>query len=350
MRALTVCLLAAAAWGLLGCDAPLTAKPDPQESLPLGVQEVLEAQRITDQEIDENAQQDPTGCLWPPLPDPSCSVYAVTFLWGHLPNPRLPPFPVLDWSGELAASGSDVKVLRQIDFEAGEDYLLPVAEPSTAAWVSKTAGDFDGLGLLIRVPAASPAASSADQAPGLSFKTAPFSITLPFAKLERLLAWYPVSDTDGVALFARRVDRLAWPCGFIKGEWVPEDDGSRGSITGTWYNLFGIPVGTMAGSFSTGSDGARSFEGWLSGVWLTVVLAKFEGTWLYDDPRLCATCGQGHGRLEGRYRYLNSKEAGTLRGAFGEEAVSQNAKRLPLRGTWRAEPPVITPDPPVAVP
>ena len=351
MRAAGVYVLAAAALAFLGCDVQLATKPDQPDSVPPGVLEILDSQCVTDQEIDASAQNDPTGCLWPPLPDPSCAVYAVTFVWGHLPHPRVPPCQILDWSGELRAPGSEVKILRQIDFEVGEDYLLPVVEPSTVAWVSKTAGDFDGLGLLIRVPAAKPAADSADQAPGLSFKTAPFSVTLPFSKLERLIAWYPVSDTDGVALFARRVDRPAWPCGFIKGEWVPEEnDGSRGSITGMWYNLFGIPVGTMAGSFSTGSDGARRFDGWLSGVWLTVVLARFEGTWLYDDPKLCAACGQGRGRFEGTYRYLNSRESGTLRGEFGEEAAPPEQKRLPLWGSWRAEPPAITTDPPEAVP
>jgi hypothetical protein len=254
-------------------------------------------------------------------------MYAVTFIWGHLLNVRMPPFPVEDWSGELSVSSAEgvVKVFRQIDFEDDEDYLLPVVKPTAAAWVSKTAGDFDGLGLLIWAPAVS---TTDVQAPGLTFKTIPFSITLPFSKLERLLAYYPVSDTDGVAVLARRVDRLAWPRGFIKGEWVPEEkDANRGSLTGMWYDLFGIPVGTMAGSFWTDPDGVRRFEGWLSGVFLTVVLDEFKGTW---------SCGEGHGRFEGTYRYLNSKETGILWGEFGGGA------RMPLMGIWRADCPVNT--------
>ena len=169
----------------------------------------------------------------------------------------------------------------------------------------------------------------------------PFSMALPFSKLEHLLAYYPVSDTAGVAVLARRVDRLACPRGFIKGEWIPEAaDGSRGSLLGMWYDLFGIPVGTMAGSFGTDSDGARSLEGWLSGVWLAVVLAEFKGTW----------SGDGHGYFEGTYRYLNSKETGILWGAFDGDALSLAQPKFPLVGIWRADCPVITTDPAAAGP
>jgi hypothetical protein len=331
MRAVSVCALAVAAWGLAGCDVQLT-QPDQPAGIPKQAQEIIESWSITDQEIGESAEREPTGCLWPPLPDPSGSVYAVTFVWGRLLEPRMPPFPVVDWSGELRVSipGSAVKVLRPIDFEDGEDRLLPVIEPATVAWLSKTAGDFDGLGLIIRVPAAS---ATDVRAPEISFKSIPFSITLPFSKLERLLAYYPVSDTDGVAVLARRVDRLACPRGFINGEWVPEAaDGSRGSLKGMWYNLFGIPVGTMAGSFGTDPDGTRRFEGWLSGVFLTVVLAEFKGTWLY---------GNGHGHFEGMYRYLNSKETGIIWGEFEGNA------RLPLIGIWRADFPLTVTTPPL---
>ena len=347
MRAIKIGALAVAALVFIGCETPLTTKPDQQENPQPEVKELLESQCITDQEIGENAQKEPTGCLWPPLPEPSCSVYAITFIWGHLTHPRMPPFPVLDWSGGLRVSdsGSSVKILRTIDFEDGEDRLLSVVEPAAAAWESKTAGDFDGLCLIVRVPASSTAAP----APELTFKTALFSITLPFSQLERLLAYYPVSDTDGVGLFARRLDGHAWTGGFIKGEWVIEaNDGSRGSITGMWYNLFGLPVGTMAGSFSTLSDGGRHFEGWLSGVQLTVVLAGFKGTWSYDDPRLCATCGHGYGWFKGTYQYLSSKQTGILLGVFGD--MSKVALRLPLRGIWRADSPVSTSAPPEAGP
>jgi hypothetical protein len=137
------------------------------------------------------------------------------------------------------------------------------------------------------------------------------------------------------------VDRLACPRGFIKGEWIPEAaDGSRGSLRGMWYDLFGIPVGTMAGSFGTDSDGSRSFEGWLSGVWLTVVLAEFKGTW----------SGDGHGYFEGTYRYLNSKETGILWRAFDGDALSLAQPKFPLVGIWRADCPVITTDPTAAGP
>ena len=68
-------------------------------------------------------------------------MYAVTFVWGRLLDARQ-PFPLLDWSGQLSVSlpGSAVKVLRPIDFEDGEDQLLPVLDPATAAWEVENRG------------------------------------------------------------------------------------------------------------------------------------------------------------------------------------------------------------------
>ena len=322
----------AAAVGILTCcDLPTTlpevspAQPAQPEIVPKQVQELLEAHCLTDPSISSCAELDQTGGLWPPIPDPACSVYAVTFLWGHLLNVRMPPFPITDWSGALSISEGVAKVLRTIDFEEGEDYLLPVDASAAAAWVSKTAGDFDGLGVLLRIPMSS---TTAAKAPELTFKTIPFAITLPVSRLERLIAYYPVGDTEGVAVLARRVDGFACPRGFIKGEWVPDaEDGSRGSLRGMWYDLFGIPVGTMAGSFWTTSDGTRPFEGWLSGVYLTVVLAEFKGTWSRAEES---------GQFEGTYRYHNSKETGILRGEFGGDSS------LSLVGIWRADCPTAT--------
>jgi hypothetical protein len=91
----------------------------------------------------------------------------------------------------------------------------------------------------------------------------------------------------------------------------------------------------MAGSFGTDPDGTRRLEGWLSGVWLTVVLAEFKGTW----------SGQRSGSFEGSYRYLNSRETGVLKGEFGSDASSQAKTSLPLQGIWRADCPGITSEP-----
>ncbi len=37
-----------------------------------------------------------------------------------------------------------------------------------------------------------------------------------------------------------------------------------------------------SGSFRTDGDGTRRFEGWLSGVYLTVIIAELEGVWSCD--------------------------------------------------------------------
>jgi hypothetical protein len=266
-------------------------------------------------------------------------VYAVTFIWGRLLSTRETPPESTDRSGSLCVSGAEgfIKPICQIEFEGGEDSVFHAGDTSCAGWVSTTTGDFDSLGFLVRVRETN---ASGTGSPFLTFKTTPFSVELPIAKPSCFMEYIHVGDAESVAVTTRRVKGNTCPRGFMKGEWVPdEDSGERGYINGVWYDLFGLPVGSMAGSFGT-DGGTRRFKGWLSGVYLTVVVAELEGTWSYDDPRLCVTCGEGRGRFAGKVRYSNCDKTGVMLGEFGDSASlpgSDPGKRaLPLKGTWRA--------------
>jgi hypothetical protein len=333
MRYLVSIMAAAAALVLIGCDTrPATSV----EKMPGEVQTLLDKYGMTDRAIVESADPDQTGCVLPPVFDTGYGVYAVTFIWGRLLDSRVSPPASMDWSGTLGVSGADgvIKVICPIDFEDGEDFPVPAVDPSSADWVSKTTGDFDGLGFLLRVRETS--ASDAGS-PRLNFKTKPFSVELPVVKLNCFAAYFPVDEAEGVAVVARRVEGFACPRGFMKGEWVPDTkNGDRGSFNGMWYDLFGVPVGSMAGAFRTDADGTRRFEGWLSGVYLTVILAELEGTWSCDDPRLCPACGEGHGRFQGKFRYLNCEKTGVMLGEFGDFSFPPGERKLPLTGIWRA--------------
>jgi hypothetical protein len=331
-----VVVTAAAALFITGCDTRPTTSAD---KMPGEVRTLLDTYSMTDETIVENADMDETGCLLPPAFDTECGVYAVTFLWGRLLDSRFSLSADMDWSGSLGASGQDgiIKTICPIDFEDGEDFLVPAGEPSRADWVSKTAGDFDGLGFLVRVRETSVLDAGS---PRLEFKTKPFSVELPIAKLDCFSAYFPVSDTEGVAVVARRVMGIACLRGFMRGEWVPDANrGDHGYFSGMWYDLFGVPVGSMAGSFMTNADGTHRFEGWLSGVHLTVVLAELEGTWSYDDPRLYPPCGEGHDRFQGKFRYLGCGKTGVMLGEFGDFSFPPAERTLPLKGLWRVNSP-----------
>jgi hypothetical protein len=334
MRYVVSFVAAVTALLIIGCSTRSTTST---EKMPEEVRALLDTYGMTEQKIVENADGVQTECILPPVPDPEYGVYAVTFIWGRLLAARVAPPEATDWSGCLGVSGVEgvVKAIFPIDFEDNEDYLDDVDSSSCACWVSKTSGDFDGLGFLVRVREVS---ALTDCVPYLYFKTVPFFIELPIPKLNCYAAYFPVNDSEGVAILARRVGGIACPRGFMKGEWEPAAGGDDGIFRGMWYDLFGVPVGSMSGSFET-VDGIGLFKGCLSGVYLTVVLAELEGTWSYDDPRVCVTCGQGHGWFEGKFRYLNCKRTGVMLGEFGDfSSVSETAlekRALPLKGIWR---------------
>lgn len=327
-----VAFVAAAALVIIGCDI----RPTPSVGeMPSEVRALLDAYGVTDRTIVESAEQDQSGCVLPPVPDTGYDVYVVTFIWGRLLDGKISEPASTEWSGTLGVSGADglVKAIRTIDFEDGEDYLDPAGDPLCAAWTSITSGDYDGLGFLVRVRWSN---ATDDCTPCLNFHTPPFSVTLPVVKLNRYAAYFPVGDAEGVAVLARRVDRTGCPGGFMKGVWAPDSNGGdQGTFNGMWYDLFGVPVGSMAGLFWTADDGTRRFEGWLSGVYLTVILAELEGTWSFDDPRLCAACGEGHGRFQGKFRYLICEKTGVLLGEFGDFSLPMGDRKLPLAGIWR---------------
>ncbi len=45
----------------------------------------------------------------------------------------------------------------------------------------------------------------------MTFETAPYSVALPFAKLDCFADYFPVGDAAGVAVVARRVKEIACP-------------------------------------------------------------------------------------------------------------------------------------------
>ena len=332
-------LLGIIVFALVGCgDQPTRPQPSfmtPQaQVVPTDVQKVLDRCTLSE----EGLTSDPSLAAINPLspatgPDTSYDVYAVTILWGTLLNAGTPPIPPTDWTGRLWVNGvARVDVRYTIAFEPGQDSLAPPDMPSAAAWVSQTTADFDGICALVFLKRGITYITP----PMLTFETNPFTVSLPFEKLEKLAAFYRVDNINGVAIMARKVSYNACPGGLIKGEWVKEDvAGSKGTFNGIWVDRWGNPVGVMAGRFWTNEDGYGEFAGYLSGVMLTVIIAEFKGTWQYDDHRMCPICGSGHGRFLGSFRYMNENVSGEMRGEFGDFSLPVDQLKMPLIGVWR---------------
>lgn len=331
-----------------GCaDQPAPSGPAMhQAQVPPDVLSQLQNQQpILEKAILDQAETQPIQELWPPTPNDGYAVYAVTFLWGHLLNTQMPPYVTTDWSGTLTVHPDNgvVRVACPIDFERGEDSLIPVMTPSMVQWASLTTGDFDGLSFIIRVPLE---LTTNAAPPHLRFETAPFSLTLPFRQLDHFIAFYPVNNSQGVAVLARRIKVVGCPGGYIKGEWVKNSfPGNDGHMRGIWYDRFGVPVGLMAGRSWKTESGEGLYEGTLSGMQLTVVIAEFKGHWVYDDPRDCMMCGEGHGRFRGLFKFVNDGKTGLMMGEFGDFMLPPNQLQMPMHGVWKVDCPLSDSDP-----
>ncbi len=169
-----------------GCSTDTsTGTPDNETSqVPASVQELLvrHAVPLAIPTTDNDLAQPGVAPADPPYEH--YDVYAVTLLWGSLTNTTPTPGPTVDWSGTAGINGvATINVTHTIDFEAAQDSLIPTNNPAMAAWVSKTANDFDGLNLLIYVDRNIVYVT----APVFTLATAAITKTFPIGELANLM-------------------------------------------------------------------------------------------------------------------------------------------------------------------
>ena len=267
--------------------------------------------------------------------DAACEydIYAVTILWGALLVTTPAAINPTDWSGSLYINAvGTIDVRQAIDFEPGEDSLVPVETPAKVGWISQTAADFDGISVLLYVKRG----IYYFAAPTLTFETPPLTVSIGIYQLDQFAAYYPVDNGNGVAILARRIWPNDCPGGTIKGRWVKsENSGREGQFDGIWFDQMGEPMAVMIGTYWTTDDGVGHISGWLTGVITDQIIAWLDGTWWYDDYRLCPTCGEGHGQFRGIYKDADGNGGGgAFRGEFGDFSLPFDQKELPLLGMW----------------
>jgi len=332
-----VLLLAAFVVGLVGCgDSPTVPNSEAgvqqmSSTVPPEVRELLE--QHADFGTETPAETLGSKSTFPEPCSNDYDVYAVTFLWGRLANVPVQSDVITDWSGKLSANAEVLIDVRfTIDFEPGQDSLIPVSSPTFAAWVSHTGFDLDGISFLVYLKRG----NAYFAPPVLVFETAPITLRLPFHLLEHYMAYYPVDNGQGVAVLARRVWHGTCPSGALRGEWIRENNTSdHGTFNGLWLDNDGNITGIYSGRFWTNNDGTREFSGWVSGYVTDQVIAELKGRWRYDDPRLCPVCGDDHGWFWGKVRFLDNSGVGVLKGEFGDFTGAVDQIALPMVGVWK---------------
>ena len=262
-------------------------------------------------------------------------VYIVAFLWGNLFNFGPPMDIPHDWSGSLSINGpSFVKTITPVDFERGEDALVPDDQSSAEYWTSYTNNDFDGMLFLVLYDKVTP--TFAPQV--LTFATAPITLQFNFDQLIHLFAFYQVDPVNSVAVAARKIRLHHCREGYFKGVWhKSESSDNNGRFEGLWLGKNEDTIGVFAGHFWKTDDGAQLLEGWVSGGTTGQVIAELRGIWFFDDDRMCPMCGAGHGQIKGRFKVLNSEEHGYFRGEFGDYSDPPNDRIMPLHGRWQLD-------------
>ena len=263
--------------------------------------------------------------------DSGYDIYAVTMLWGDFfPSGMVEPW---DWSGMASVNGEAVlRPVALIDFERGQDSLLPVDCRCALAWQSIVQQDFDGISFLLLMKRGVVYITP----PVLTIDTEPLHVQIIVESLARFAAFYPIGDRGGLAVVSKRLKYPPCPHGLIGGKWIKSDSTDRrGRFEGLWMDGHSQPLGVMTGEFWTEASGERVLKGTVSGVAATVVLFELEGRWFYDDPRMCMMCGSGHGQFFGRFHDLRDGSHGKFGGEFGDLGLPPGERAMPMRGIWR---------------
>lgn len=274
-----------------------------------------------------------TPTLMPPdVNDSKYDVYVVTMLWGSFFDAHSNS-ELTDWSGSLSVNGEaviDVKYV--IDFEPGQDSLIPVDANWHAVWISRTHNDFDGLSVFVFLRNDVVYIT----APLLTFETKAITLKFDFGQLNHFERFYRVDDYNGVLIHSRRIWHEDCPNGFLFGSWIKGEFGSgEGAIRGIWQNSDMDSVGLLSGRFWHGDEMYGKFQASVSGLVTDQVIAELHGVWHYDDMRMCPMCGEGHGKFYGIFHNLINDHWGRVRGTFGDYSVPPDDAVMPFEGRWR---------------
>ncbi len=258
--------------------------------------------------------------------------YEVKLLWGSLTGSggSYDPTPT-DWSGLLSLEGEGMIVVTEtIDFEPGQDSVLPYSTGRAVAWVSQTAGDFDGLALQVYVNTN----VTYITAPFLNLVTAPCSVRIPLPA-ESFDTVIHVDNVNSVAIGVVKLGNNNCPHGTLHGRWVAKDR-HGGFFFGRRFDAYSHHIGYLAGRYRTCNDGRRTFCGmfvdlcfhWEGRIW---------GVWDYTPWTFsCVNCRWPHGYFEGYYSDRNSEIQGELGGRFGLPTTEAVYTGSYFSGWWRA--------------
>lgn len=236
-----------------------------------------------------DADEPPTADEADPIPadPPGPIVRTVLVLWGQPTMDPDVPEPSL-WQGKITSNVANVRVLRKVRFEAG-DQLVRDGDPKSVTFRTTTLPHHDGLLLRIVAPR-----DPSTLAGVLSFRTTKFQKTIPLADL--LDGYHQVFSADdmGNALIVSTVREHRCGQGLMRLNWKRLD--ARGGV-------FGGKVYGPEGEISA----------YVAGVWGRV---------------------GGKNRFKGFFLDAERRHTGVLKGAFAAFPAAAGHNGGVFRGVW----------------
>lgn len=267
--------------------------------------------------------------------DPAIGRFALRVIWG---KPRLDTTvtSATDWSGSISVNRGGVVVRRKIQFEEGQDELLPRDDRKIINWVSQTTIHHDGLLVEVFNPRRPDSITidttfAPDSVGGavvsidttlfkspleLTFDTGPLTISFSAEQLSALDTVIHVTDSSVVIFQSTRIDNGLCPRGYLAGGWGVNESGQH-IFRGLWMSNHGEVNGFVRGNWGVNENGRQIFVGkWISEN------GRFEGfvrgSWAQFPDFSAADSAFAHaeGGFRGGIFNANRLPIGMLRGLF----------------------------------
>jgi len=324
------------------------------ESPGFGDDELLDEAYASDDEYDDPMLSDSAVTVF--TGDPEAGLYHLRIVWGQLRFDSTMTNPT-DWSGSLSITRGVEIIRRVINFELGQDYIVPRTDRKLIEWVSHTTVYNDGIAVDLFVPAAESVLDSTkvevvDSAGNtviiivvdttwpkvepvtVSFSTGPYSTTFDLDELISLDTIVFLEDSKAVAFHALKLDRFPCPRGFLAGRWG-FDDSSNGRFRGVWLNRAGRVVGYIKGHFGQRDNDEKVFFGKLvsrEGHFQAFI----RGHWAFGDTSLIVASSTPTGGLfRGQIFSEDRLQIGYLAGHFIIATHENGTIGGFFRGRWK---------------
>ena len=324
------------------------------ESPGFGDDQLLDEAYASDDEFDDPMLSD--QAVTELTSDPQAGLYHLRIVWGQLRFDSGMTSPT-DWSGSLSISRGAEIIRRVINFELGQDYIVPRTDRKLIEWVSQTTVHNDGIAVDLLVPPVKPLLDTTEvettdsagntviivvvdttwpetEPVTISFNTGPYSRTFDLDELVSLDTIVFLEDSNAVAFHALKLDRLPCPRGFLAGHWAFADSTS-GLFRGVWLNRAGLVVGYTRGHFGQRENGEKVFFGkWVSREGRFSGFIK--GHWAFSDISVTVDgSAETSGFFRGQIFSEDRLHIGYLAGHFGSPESENDTAGGFFQGRWK---------------